>query len=246
MFSNLFYLPDISKWNNNISMSSLFEKDSSIIKLVYEIKKEKEIIKLFDEFFIRHNKIKCKIIINNNLYTLRDKYKIQNNHSKKIKIKLMILNNKGLNLKKMFYNCKNLKEFSFILKEKYDKESKEKNNNTPLIFNKPNHAKIINKQLIKKEKKLYSVINNFPKKKLNLIYYYSKDNKYSNEQIKQMKKIIILSNSFLSLLSPFYSFQLKQSINNNINSINKNLLYLMISIYSNIRKENNNKNNIFL
>ena len=55
---------------NNQIISSAFEKSSLIIKLVYEIKKEKSIKLLGDDFF-EQNKRKIKIIFNNKLCNLK-------------------------------------------------------------------------------------------------------------------------------------------------------------------------------
>ena len=51
-------------------MASKFEKSSSTIKLVYEIKEEK-IITIFCSKFVKHNKNKCKMIIDNKIYLLK-------------------------------------------------------------------------------------------------------------------------------------------------------------------------------
>jgi len=56
-------------------MKSKFEKSFSIIKLVYDIKDEKAII-IFHPDFVETNKNSCKMIINNKLSLLTDRYEV--------------------------------------------------------------------------------------------------------------------------------------------------------------------------
>ena len=113
-------LPNLSEWNNNIiyienankdcislktifypeqnklknmSIISMYEKSCSIFKLTYEIKEE-SIIKLIDEGFAEDPKMDCKMIINNKLYLLSDKYQILDFNQKFLKVKLLIMNKK--------------------------------------------------------------------------------------------------------------------------------------------------------
>ena len=80
------------------------------------------------------------MIINNKISLLSDKYYITDDNQKIIKIKVMIINNKRIDLSYMFYNCKSLKKFYRI--------SKEENN-----FNSENE--------IKKEKKDGQIENKY-------------------------------------------------------------------------------------
>ena len=123
---------------NNMNISYMLEKSSTIFKLIYDIKKEEDEIKIFDKIFVNNNKIKCKTIINNKIHLLTDKYQISDNEIKQLKIKLVILNNKGMNLNHMFYDCKSLKNFSALSQEEIKPEIafKEENKN--------NQIKIIN------------------------------------------------------------------------------------------------------
>ena len=57
---NGIFLSDISK-NKNINMSSMIEKSSSIMKLIYEIKEEKEIQILAHNFNIMKSVFIIKI-----------------------------------------------------------------------------------------------------------------------------------------------------------------------------------------
>ena len=78
-------------------MVSKIEKFSLIIKLVYKIREEKN-ISIFSSYFVETNKNKCLMIINNKLYSLTDKYQIIDENTKTLKIKLLLLNNKKVNL----------------------------------------------------------------------------------------------------------------------------------------------------
>ena len=104
-------------------MVSKIEKFSLIIKLVYKIREEKN-ISIFSSYFVETNKNKCLMIINNKLYSLTDKYQIIDENTKTLKIKLLLLNNKKVNLSYMFYNCNSLKEFNLI--KKFDEIDKDK------------------------------------------------------------------------------------------------------------------------
>ena len=58
--------------------------------------------------------------IDNKIYLLTDKYYLTDEKQKILKIKLMIINNKMIDLSCMFYNCKSLKIF-------YRKQKEENN-----------------------------------------------------------------------------------------------------------------------
>ena len=96
-------------------MNTNYKKLFSIIKLVYEIKDEK-IITILDSDFVNNNKNNCKMIVDNKIYLLSDKYQIFDEKRKLLKIKLLVLNNKKIDLSFMFYNCKSLKEFKLVSK----------------------------------------------------------------------------------------------------------------------------------
>ena len=124
------FRPNIAKRNQSIS--SILEKSSAIFEMVYEIKNEKS-IKIFGNYFICHNKGRCKMIINNKLYSLRVTYQINDNYKKILNIKLLILNESILNFRKTFYECKSLQKFSVIspkdIKLKSDEIHNEQKNN---------------------------------------------------------------------------------------------------------------------
>ena len=115
------YLGDIPK-KNNMNMNSMFEKSCSVIKLIYEIKDDK-VINIFNRYFVENNKGKCKLIINNKLYSLTENYKIIDNNMKYLKIKLIILNNVKINLSCMFKDCKSFKKISFVSKDEINLEN---------------------------------------------------------------------------------------------------------------------------
>ena len=109
-------------------MAEKIEKASSIVKLVYEIKDEK-IITIFHPIFVRNNKSNCRMIINNKLTKLTSKYQVNDKNMKILKIKLLILNNKKINLSYMFYKCDSLKKFNLLSKEETKSEEKYNNKN---------------------------------------------------------------------------------------------------------------------
>ena len=144
----------------------MFEKSSIIFKLVYEIKDRKP-IKFFDNNFAHKNKNigKFKMIINNKLYSINNQYQMVDDNKKILKIKLVILNDKGINFRKIFYECKSLKEFSLISQDElkqgnkikedyktnqfdnlntYDSEGTDKELSNKLIYSNETNKKINN------------------------------------------------------------------------------------------------------
>ena len=251
-------IPDISKKNlKNTNMNSLLEKSYSIFKLIYEIQNE-TLINIFDSDFVKNNKKNCKMIIDNKIYLLSDKYYISDDNRKFLKIKLMIINDKRINLSYMLYNCKSLKKFYRIPKEENnfnsDNEIKKEikdgkietnhkfdlngthNNLSYNFYHFNDTKKEFNETFINKNKPTnYS-------NKLNLIYIHSDNkNKISDEDEEKMNEIILKSNNFLSPLSPFYLFDFRNKNINENSSINH---YQFPTTESEItkRKENTNEN----
>ena len=67
-------------------------KDITYINIVYDVYDiNKEKINLFGAEFIKINKNKCKMIIDNKEYKITDKYKNKNYTNNKIRIKLKII-----------------------------------------------------------------------------------------------------------------------------------------------------------
>ena len=214
---------------NNQIISSAFEKSSLIIKLVYEIKKEKSIKLLGDDFF-EQNKRKIKIIFNNKLCNLKNNdMNIFYDNIKALKIKILILNTYKSNFSQMFYNCSSLKNFSMItkgepkLKNKLIKEHKDIQIDSLNI----NNSEETNKELSKEfyffnnsidetEKKFETYdIYDFScyKNKSQYIFGMHKKNDISQHEYEQIHQILYQSNNFLYKFSSFDSF-LFQSIMN--------------------------------
>ena len=127
------------------------------------------------------------MIINNKIYLLTDTYEVFDENIKILKVKLLILNNKKINLSYMFYECKSLKEFHLISDEEEisKKENKDKN-----IKYKDNFDDLNNQSNIQ----FLSLNNN------NLTNLYNEAIKISNDNNEKGKNnfIIKLNNDFLS------------------------------------------------
>ena len=188
--------------NKCMNMKSKFKKSSSMIKLIYEINSEK-IITIFHPYFVKFNKNKCKMIINNKLYLLTDKYLVEDVNMKLLKIKLLILNNNKINFSLMFYECKSLKEFHVKSEEEEISKQEDKIENTKNIdsfddFNNQSNIELLSSY--------NNNITNIFNEALNI---YNKYNDfYKRNEKEKMNFNINLSNEF-SL--PSYS-----SIQNNI------------------------------
>ena len=158
-------------------MASNFLKSSSMIKLVYEIK-DKKTIKIFDPYFINNNKNNCKTIINNKLTSISNKYEISDKNMKLLRVKLLILKNRKINLSCMFYKCESLKEFHLISEEEISKQeykyenikNQSENINTDNFYDSNNQSNTIfknlynNKYLIdifNEDIKIYNMYNNY-------------------------------------------------------------------------------------
>ena len=60
------------------------EKDISVINIIYDIKKRnKEYIKIFVHKFVKNNKNKCRMIIDNKEYEICEIYNIKFYHKNK-------------------------------------------------------------------------------------------------------------------------------------------------------------------
>ena len=158
-----------NKYINTISES--IKKNFSTVKLFYQIKNEKT-IKIFDSFFVNNNKNNCKMIINNKMHLLTDKYQVNDDKIRYLKIKLIIPNKIKINLSFMFYECTSLKEFRLISEEnlnfKNEYNNENKNENCRMI--KINDSFYSNNQSMK----LNSTINN--ENKNIIITQFSNDN----------------------------------------------------------------------
>ena len=187
-------------------MDSKFAKSFSMIKLVYEIKDEKAII-IFHPDFVENNKNNCKMIINNKLSLLTDRYEVIDENKKLLKIKLLILNYKKINFSHMFHECKSLKVFHIISEEEEISELEDKNEN---IKNEDIFADLNNQSNIAL---LSSHNNNLTNVSNEAIKIYNKYNDLNgNNEKEKMNFIINLSDDFLS---PSYS-SIKSQNNNYI------------------------------
>ena len=86
------------------------------IKLIYEIKGNK--VNLFHPKFIKENKNKFIMIINNKILPISNEYKIEKQNLKFLEIKLIVLSKEKLDLHYMFFGCSALKLFSITSKNK--------------------------------------------------------------------------------------------------------------------------------
>ena len=99
-----------------ISNESYTNKDLSYINIIYNINKEREYeINIFGAEFVKNNKNKCKMIIDNKEYKITDKYNIENYNNNKLNIKLKGINN-VTNMSDMFYKCSSLSSLPDISK----------------------------------------------------------------------------------------------------------------------------------
>ena len=160
-----------------MNIRSIYENSSNMITLVYEIKEEK-VITIVHPFFVKNNKRNCKMINNNKIYELTDKYQINEQNLKKLEVKLLIINNNKINLSCMFYNCKYLKEFYLASKEKKKSEekNKEKNiNNQTKCLNVDTLDTLNNESNKKFIYEYNNYINNILNKEIKLYYNYNSE-----------------------------------------------------------------------
>ena len=232
-------------------MVSKFDKSSSTIKLVYEIKEEK-IITIFGSKFVKHNKNKCQIIINNKINLLTDKYQVNDNNMKILKIKFLILNEGKINLSHMFHNCDSLKKFNLLsqdeakLKENYNEKNSEienidisnssdskifKEKETNIISNNSNINKNIYDNTKETQNNIYNLNSDFLSSKYSAITLIN--NNYSDYSLINDNKIFI--NFYKSKIFNYYGIKifdegLLYSVNKNI--IANNLSYMFFGCSS--------------
>ena len=116
------------------------------------------------------------MIINNKIRNLKDNYIILKKNKKRLKIKLMILNDKKINFNKMFYNCIFLKKCSLISQngENVKNEIKKEQNNNKIESSNINHSFGMN-NLINNILNDFSEINiksNLTDKSINSLTYF--------------------------------------------------------------------------
>ena len=112
---------DISNKINNIINIYSKMNNLSEINIIYDINKKDEILEDEDEIyifgseFVKNNKDKCKMIIDNKAYKLKEKCYIKNYRNNILKIKLKEINN-ITNLSHMFNGCSSLSSLSDMSK----------------------------------------------------------------------------------------------------------------------------------
>ena len=88
----------------------------------------KDVLRILGKYFVKKNKIRCKVIYKNKIHELKEYLEeIDNNYnkeSKEIKIKLVGINNIG-NMMGMFCGCYHLTSVSEYQKNKYQTKNKE-------------------------------------------------------------------------------------------------------------------------
>ena len=91
-------------------------EDLSYINIIYDINREKgDEIDIFGYDFVKNNKNKCKMIIDNKEYEITDKYNIENYNNNKLYIKLKGIDN-VTNMSYMFNKCSSLTSLPDISK----------------------------------------------------------------------------------------------------------------------------------
>ena len=89
----------------------MFNGDISEINIIYDtnksIGKEEDEINIFGSNFVKNNKDKCKLIIDNIEYEITEKFKIKNYKNKTLNIKLKG-NDKITDMSNMFEGCSSL------------------------------------------------------------------------------------------------------------------------------------------
>ena len=92
------------------------EKDISVINIVYDINKEnKKYINIFGNEFVKNNKNKCRMIIENKEYEICEKCKIKFYNKNKLEIKLKGID-KINDMSYMFKGCSSLSSLPDISK----------------------------------------------------------------------------------------------------------------------------------
>ena len=88
------------------------------INIIYDIKKDVRYINIFGNNFVMNNKDKCKMIIDNKVTEITEKFFVNNNYNNnKLNIILKGVND-IINMSYMFYECKSLSSLPDISKWK--------------------------------------------------------------------------------------------------------------------------------
>ena len=131
---NLYYLCGENEINEDLTLSEqiiesdisinninifVFDRDN-IISIIYKIKGNDKIIRIFGETFVNNNKNICKIFCRNIIYELTEYICIENNKSDFLEIKLIGIR-EVKNMKGLFNNCTSLYCLPDISEWKTDK-----------------------------------------------------------------------------------------------------------------------------
>ena len=85
------------------------------INIIYDIKKDDRYIIIFGDDFVRNNRDKCKMIIDNKEYEITEKYYVNNYNNNILQIKLKGINN-VTDMRYMFEGCSSLSSLPDISK----------------------------------------------------------------------------------------------------------------------------------
>ena len=86
------------------------------INIIYDIKRDDKYILIFGDQFVRNNRDKCKMIIDNKEIEITEKYYVNNNNNNnKLNIILKGINN-VINMNSMFSGCSSLSSLPDISK----------------------------------------------------------------------------------------------------------------------------------
>ena len=86
----------------------MLKGDISEINIIYINKRNEANINIFGSNFVKNNKNKCKMVIDNKEYELAEEYNVKNNNNNKLNIKLKGINN-ITDMSYMFKECESLK-----------------------------------------------------------------------------------------------------------------------------------------
>ena len=103
--------------------------DTEKCTMIYKIEEKIDILKILGDEFVKNNKNRGKIIINNKKYQIKEFIKIKiNNNNEKLKIGI-ILNKNLYNFSFMFKDCESLIKFYY---DDYENNSNLDHNNFDL------------------------------------------------------------------------------------------------------------------
>ena len=160
------------------------------LKLIYKINKKKEIT-IFNSYFVKKNKRRCLMIINNKMLPLEYKYEIKDNVINYLKVKLLILISDRLNFSNMFNNITSLIQFSTTSKNEifnscdYSKEGESSLDSNKKIINNDFENNISTSDFY--DENIYKS-NNSEKEKTKFYEYFTKTDSIIITDLLQIKK----------------------------------------------------------